>query len=128
MKVKVTDIIIKERIRKNSGDLTGLKESIQTFGLLNPIIIDMDNHLISGFRRLEAVKLLGWEYIEVKIMDAPSKNFRLQLEKEENSHRLDFLEEDTMRYQSLQQKYNRNKLTYWLNEWADRIFKEFRRK
>ena len=128
MKVKVSDIIVNERVRKNSGDLTGLKESIQKVGLLNPILIDMDNNLIAGFRRLESVKLLGWDYIDVKILDIKSKKQRLIIEREENLHRLEFTEEDTRQFLKLEKRYNRNTLTNWLNEWADRILKEFRRK
>ncbi|MCB1140840.1 MAG: ParB N-terminal domain-containing protein [Leptospiraceae bacterium] len=128
MKVKVSDIIVNERVRKNSGDLTGLKESIQKVGLLNPILIDMDNNLIAGFRRLESVKLLGWDYIDVKILDIKTKKQRLIIEREENLHRLEFTEEDTRQFLKLEKRYNRNTLTNWLNEWADRILKEFRRK
>ena len=80
MKVRVTDIILTNRIRKSTGDLDGLRESIRSVGLLNPILIDMDNHLIAGYRRYEAIKQLGWEYIEVRILDIRSKRQRILIE------------------------------------------------
>ena len=41
-------------------------ESISEVGLLQPPIIDSQNQIISGNRRFESVKRLGWEEVEVK--------------------------------------------------------------
>jgi len=128
MKVRLSDIVITERIRKIPGDLTGLKESIKNVGLLNPIIIDLDNHLIAGLRRLEAVKQLGWEYIEVRILDVRSKRQKILIESEENSHRLDLSLEEVLRYQELSKKYSGTGLTHWINYWAEKLVLEIRRK
>lgn len=73
MKIRVSDIKVKNRIRKDLGDLHSLKESIQKLGLLHPILIDLDNTLISGERRLQSIKILGWEYVEVRIVDIRNK-------------------------------------------------------
>ncbi|EMO26573.1 ParB-like protein [Leptospira interrogans serovar Bataviae str. HAI135] len=73
MKIRVSDIKVKNRIRKDLGDLQSLKESIQKLGLLHPILIDLENTLISGERRLESVKILGWEYVDVRIVDIRNK-------------------------------------------------------
>ena len=128
MKVRVTDIILTNRIRKTLGELEGLRESIRKVGLLNPILIDMDNQLISGYRRLEAVKKLGWEYIEVRILDIRSRRQRILIETEENSHRVDFNEEEILRYQELSKKYSGTGLTHWINYWADDFLRKLRRK
>ena len=128
MKVRISDIIITERIRKIPGDLSSLKESIKNVGLLNPIIIDLDNHLISGLRRLESVKQLGWEYIEVRILDVRSKRQKILIESEENSHRLDLSEEEVLRYKELSNKYSGTGLTHWINYWAEKLVLEIRRK
>ena len=48
--MKIHDIIIKHRIRKDLGDLSSLKQSIEKYGLLHPIIINKKNELISGER------------------------------------------------------------------------------
>ena len=128
MKVRVTDIILTNRIRKATGDLDGLRESIRNVGLLNPILIDMDNHLIAGYRRYEAIKQLGWEYIEVRILDIRSKRQRILIETEENSHRVGLSEDEILRYQELSKRYSGTGLTHWINYWADTFIRELRRK
>ena len=40
-------------------------ESISEVGLLQPLIIDSRNQVISGNRRFESIKRLGWEEVEV---------------------------------------------------------------
>jgi len=46
------------RRRRSVGDLTGLMQSIERWGLLMAIIIDRDGTLVLGWRRLEAFRLL----------------------------------------------------------------------
>lgn len=64
MKIKIDEIIIGSRARKDLGDLQELADSIKENGLLQPIAIDAEGFLIDGQRRIEAVKLLGWTEIE----------------------------------------------------------------
>jgi ParB family chromosome partitioning protein len=45
------------------GDIDGLAASIAKNGLLQPIAVTFDGHLIAGERRLRAVQLLGWKTI-----------------------------------------------------------------
>ena len=40
MLVKIEDIKIKDRIRKDLGNLEDLKDSLRTYGLLNPVTIN----------------------------------------------------------------------------------------
>jgi ParB family chromosome partitioning protein len=65
---RITDIVIDHCYRQDLGDLQGLAESIQEFGLLRPVLITADNRLIAGRRRLEACKLLGWKTIPVNVI------------------------------------------------------------
>jgi len=60
-KIKIEDIIIEKRILQEINDekVREIAESIKQIGLLHPVIIDQDNHLISGLHRIEASKLLG---------------------------------------------------------------------
>ena len=60
MFVKIDDIKIKKRVRRDLGDLEALKESLRLYGLLNPITLNSKYELIAGERRLEAAKSLGW--------------------------------------------------------------------
>ena len=83
----VSDIVVRDRHRKQLGDLTELAESMHQHGLLHPIVITSDNRLIAGQRRLEAAKLLGWERVPVSVVavDGP-----VHAEADENMIRLDF--------------------------------------
>ena len=90
MLVRISEIQIKKRIRKESGNIRELSESMNVHGLMNPIVLSREYQLIAGFRRLESAKKLGWENIEANIIDAPTKIKKLEMEIEENIHRKDF--------------------------------------
>ena len=49
--------------------LEDLIYSIGEVGLLQPIVINRVNQILSGHRRFEAIKKLGWEYVEVEVKD-----------------------------------------------------------
>ena len=71
MKVKVSDLKnhpLNERIYILSG-LDELRQSIEEVGLLQPLTIDQRNQVISGNRRFEVIKSLGWKHIEVNRMN-----------------------------------------------------------
>ncbi len=90
MLIRISEIQIKKRIRKDFGNLNVLAESMNLHGLMNTIVIDRDHMLIAGQRRLESAKKLGWKTIEATIVDAPTKIDKLEMEIEENIHRKDF--------------------------------------
>jgi len=90
MLIKLSDIQIKKRIRKEIGNINELTESIKLHGLMNPIVINKENELIAGYRRLASAKKLGWNKIEVTVVDAPGKISKLEMEIEENLYRKDF--------------------------------------
>jgi len=59
-RIEVEQITIGKRYRKELGDLTDLKRSIQDMGLINPITVRRgSNLLLAGERRLECLKELG---------------------------------------------------------------------
>ena len=72
------------------GDLQSLMDSLDARGLMNPITVNSDYELIAGHRRLESARRLGWDMIEVQVVEAPDELGMLELELEENLHRLDF--------------------------------------
>lgn len=90
MKVKIDNIIIGKRIRKDLGDLTSLAKSLDKHGQLNPISLTPQNELLAGHRRLESAKLLGWESIEVKFFKNLKEKDKLEVEIEENVYRKTF--------------------------------------
>ena len=97
MPVKIEDIKVKKRVRRDLGDLTALKDSMHRYGLMNPITLNSNYELVAGERRLEAAKSLGWERINANILDSNVDNIRqLEMELEENNQRKEFTDEELM--------------------------------
>jgi len=94
VQLPIEQIKIKKRIRKDLGDLDPLINSLRRHGLMNPIVVSGKNELIAGRRRLESAKILGWQDIEVRIVNEISDLDRLELEIDENVARKDFTEEE----------------------------------
>ena len=67
--IPIRDIKVVDKRRK-LRDLTELKNSINSLGLINPITVTQDNCLVAGYHRLEACKELGWETIPAQIVEA----------------------------------------------------------
>lgn len=75
------------RIRKKLRDIDTLQSSIERFGLFHPIIIDRENVLVAGERRLIACKGLGHKSIPVQFADEVSPGEMRAIELEENAKR-----------------------------------------
>jgi ParB family chromosome partitioning protein len=69
LKIKISDINIGPRFRKDMGDLRPLVDSIKRHGLLHPVVIDESNSLICGRRRIAAYDKLGITTIEASVID-----------------------------------------------------------
>jgi ParB-like chromosome segregation protein Spo0J len=67
--IAIKDIIIGERHRHDMGDIAGLAASIEAVGLLHPPVVDKNNVLVAGERRIRAALLLGWTDIQVTVVD-----------------------------------------------------------
>lgn len=129
MKVLISDISIKERVRKDIGDLALLKESMQKHGQLNPITVTRDNELIAGHRRLLAATELGWAHIDASIVDRDSHIEKLQLELEENVHRKDFSPEELLAGYRRLERLLKPRLTRRIGNFFSNFFgKLFRRR
>ncbi|MBN1410683.1 MAG: ParB N-terminal domain-containing protein [Spirochaetales bacterium] len=87
MQMPINKIKISKRIRKDLGDLNSLENSMMKFGQFSPIIIDVNNELIAGHRRLEAAKKLGWSTVNVFIVRNTTDIEKLEIELEENIQR-----------------------------------------
>ena len=57
------------RYRKDLGDIEALAESIQSVGLLHPVVVTPEAELIAGRRRLAACAILGWDDVPVTVID-----------------------------------------------------------
>ena len=97
MLVKIEDIKVRRRVRKDLGDVNQLKESLRNYGLLNPVTLNSNYELVAGQRRLEAAKMLGWERINAVVIDSTvGKVDQLEMELEENNQRKDFTDEELL--------------------------------
>lgn len=99
MKLKLDEIKIGKRLRQQFTDVTMLKESIREVGLLNPVIVNEKNELISGFRRFEACRQLGWQEIEANVLETSNDDVKkLEIEYHENLGRVDLTSDDRIVY------------------------------
>lgn len=64
----VDAIKVSRRFRKDLGQIRPLADSINRVGLLHPPVVNQDNELIAGSRRLAAVKMLGWSTVPVTVV------------------------------------------------------------
>jgi ParB family chromosome partitioning protein len=91
--INTITILRKQRQRKSIGNVDDLANSIQRFGLITPIALLRDNTLVSGERRLTALKQLGWATLShgrhFIYLDELSEVDRLAIEFEENAKRKD---------------------------------------
>jgi len=104
MLVRIEDIKVKKRIRKEMGDIAALAESMKRFGQISPIVITKKNLLIAGERRLEAARSLGWSSINAVVAEIPDELTKLEYELEENIQRRDFTREE---FEDAAEKINR---------------------
>jgi len=82
-----------KRYRKDpKKGLQALAESIDTHGLLNPIVVTTDLELVAGHRRLLAVQSLGYEQIEAHIVKGLDEAAKLHIEYDENICRVQMTE------------------------------------
>ncbi len=82
----VEAIVVRDRHRRDMGDLRPLAESIRKHGLLHPVVVRRrDKRLIAGERRLIACRdILRWRKIPVNLIDPSSL---LEVERDENDCR-----------------------------------------
>jgi hypothetical protein len=59
VEIDIEEVTLKETIRDDAGDLSMLATSVSRLGLLTPILIDRNNIVITGARRLAACRQAG---------------------------------------------------------------------
>lgn len=96
--VKIDDIRIVDRIRKDYGDLNELAQDIAKWGLINYPVVTPDNVLIAGERRIKACRMLGWVEIPVIEMTVRDYEHQLRLEISENENRKEFTISERLEY------------------------------
>lgn len=88
MKIKLDQVrITRPRLPRPLGDMDAMAQSIATFGLLQPIILDEDFELIAGFRRFTAHQMNGETEIEAIFRTDVDELMAREIELEENLQR-----------------------------------------
>ena len=90
MLVAIKEIAVGARFRKKFDDMDELAKSIDKYGLIEPIVLDENNNLIAGERRLRAHIQLKRLEIEVRYMNDLSDLQKKEIELEENIQRKEF--------------------------------------
>lgn len=94
MEVLLEKIKVRKRIRKDTGNIGPLADSMQRNGLLNPVLINSRHELLAGYRRYMAAKKLNWQKIEVRMLRTSGGLEELDVELDENRYRKDFTPEE----------------------------------
>jgi ParB family chromosome partitioning protein len=94
MLVYISKIQVKNRIRKDYGDINSLAQDIEKNGLIEPIVVTPDYILIAGERRLMALKQLGDTQTDVSIINIEDYEHELNCQISENECRKDFTPEE----------------------------------
>ncbi len=105
MALPIADIIVRDRHRRDMGDLDALARNIAELGLLQPIVITPDNVLIAGARRLAACKRMDLTEIPVHVVDVDSI---ARGELAENTHRKDFTPSEMVAIAATVEQYERD--------------------
>ena len=109
MKIQVSQLVHHPKNAEiyDLDDIDELAASIEQVGLLNPLVIDRDNQVISGNRRLEAVKVLGWNAVEVNRIDVDDNDV-VKLIVHHNHTRIKKYRELLREYHSLNASHERH--------------------
>jgi hypothetical protein len=90
--VLLSEVLVGKRKRELTADaIPELMESITTLGLLYPITLTEQYHLVAGFYRLEACKRLQWETIPATVKTLDDLTAEL-IEIDENLRRVNLTE------------------------------------
>jgi hypothetical protein len=77
IKVKVSDLVIPPWNPRGDADCSDLVQSIYTHGLRQPLLIDGNNNVIAGSRRLKALRDIGVEETYAYVSEASDTENRL---------------------------------------------------
>lgn len=66
---KVSEVKLRSDYLRKDSDVTSLKQSVRSVGLIHPVTINEENELLAGARRFQAVSELGWDEIPVHVVE-----------------------------------------------------------
>jgi 16S rRNA G966 N2-methylase RsmD len=69
----IADIKVGNRHRKDLGDIARFAQNLADLGhMLHPVVVNSNDELVAGYRRLAAAKAAGWDKVPVTVIDLPS--------------------------------------------------------
>ena len=116
-RLRIDEIIVGDRVRKDMGDLKSLADSMQRHGLLHPVVVKTDHTLIAGHRRIEAAKMAGWTDIAVTVIDVADL---LMAERDENTERKKFSPTEAVEIGQMIEHQHRTKIVGKRHEWSSK--------
>jgi ParB family chromosome partitioning protein len=66
---KISEVKLSSEYLRLETDVSALKKSVESVGLIHPVTINQEGELLAGARRFQAVSELGWEEIPVHVVD-----------------------------------------------------------
>lgn len=131
--VNIDEIVIKSRIREELGDINELANSIKEIGLLSPILINKNNILVSGLRRIKACRKLGYTKIQALIIDINDEMALFNMEAQENLRRKDLTHSELDKEIEIKKRFAYDKFrkkSFLKNIWnrLSKIFRKIKRK
>lgn len=98
-KRSIDDFVLGHRIRHDNGDLRALIASIRMIGFVQPITITPSGAVLSGGRRLEAARALGYTSVDVWVRtDVTTELDMLLAEQQENQNRKPYTQIEQARF------------------------------
>ncbi len=95
--MRIADIGVQNRSRKDMGNVGELADSVAAIGLLHPIVVTGDSKLIVGARRIAAFKKLGRKTIPAQVVRSLDElEGSLKAESDENTCRKSYTPEEAV--------------------------------
>ena len=117
MRLALKEIDIPERFRMEYGDLKELAQSIDKYGLLQPLVltkVEGKPTLVAGMRRFLAMTQLKWESCPVYWLEELNELQRREIELEENIKRKQFTwQEEVKAKEELVKLRQANRASLW---------------
>ncbi len=101
----IAEIVVKNRLRSDLGEMGTLTNSIRKHGLLCPLVVDKNNVLIAGLRRIEACRQAGLSRVPVFKVNTGYKEIEaLDIQSDENICRQPLTQDELERQIQLKKK------------------------
>jgi len=65
----IAEIQLNNEYLRTDTDVTALKKSIESVGVIHPVTVNGKGELLAGARRLQAARELGWTEIPAQVVE-----------------------------------------------------------